>query len=67
MELTELEKELKWLEKERKKDTVEIKIHKNKIISEIKKSSKDDITIGPKKLPSKWKAFKAKIFQFFKF
>ena len=39
----------------------------NKIISDIKKLPKNEITVGPKKLPSRWKIFKTKIYQFFKF
>lgn len=61
-----MKKNSKWLELELRKDKREIKTHKSKIIREILKTPKKEITTGPQKKPSKWKIIKMKIRQFFK-
>ena len=55
-----MEKKLKWLEKERKKDSNEILSNKNKFIKEILEYSKDDVSKGPNKI-EKEKTWKSKI------
>jgi len=61
-----MKKNNKWLELELKKDKREIKSHKSKIIREILKTSKKEITQGPTKKVTKWKKIKMKIKEFFK-
>jgi len=48
------EQNLRWLEKEIKKDTQDTNIHKKKLIKEIVQTSKSEISRGPKKIDSKW-------------
>ena len=56
----ENQKILNWLNKEQKKDKVELEINKKKFIQEIKKLKKEDIIKVPKK-PSLWQKIKIMI------
>ena len=53
-----MDKNLKWLVKERNKDRNEILSNKNKFIKEILELSKDDIVSGPNKIEKEktWKS-----------
>ena len=55
-----MEKKLKWLENERKKDSNDILIDKNRFIKEILQHSKKEVVKGPKKI-EKEKTWKTKI------
>ena len=61
-----MEKNNKWLELELRKDERENKSHTSKLIREILKTSKKEITKGPQKKVSKWNKIKMKIKKFFK-
>ena len=43
-----------WLEKEIKKDKEDVSLHKQKLIKEILKTSKSEISKGPQKIENKW-------------
>ena len=49
MEKKKIQQALEWLEKERKKDDLEIDTHKNKLISDIKKIDKTKMFVKPEK------------------
>ena len=58
-----MDKNLRWLVKEVKKDKSEVAYHKNNIINNILKASKEEITKGPIKISkdSLWKRIWKKV------
>jgi hypothetical protein len=51
---------LNWLDKEKKKDTLNVEVEKKKFIEQIKKFKKEDLIKVPKK-PSIWQRIKIMI------
>jgi len=50
-----MERNLRWLKNEYKKDSTEILINKNKFIKEILKHPKKEVIKGPNKIEKTWK------------